>query len=107
MGIIDAGRLLLESPLDDIRERFRMVIASGRDLPAAPTAQLLSVTGDSNSRKYVVTHDAEQFVTDLTNHGATVLQVLPLTLREVFLELVRREESCTRGNSGATAALAR
>lgn len=103
VGIIDAGRVLLEAPLDDVRSRFRVVIASGRDLPTELSPQVLSIVGEHDSRKYILASDAEAFVSDLRRQGATVLQVAPLNLREVFLELVRKEESCTSGSCGATA----
>jgi ABC-2 type transport system ATP-binding protein len=103
VGIIEAGHLLLEAPLEDIRSQFRLVIASGNDLPTAVSDQVLSSVGESAARKYILTRDAEQFVADLRGGGATVLQVVPLTLREVFLELVRKEELCTSGSCGATA----
>jgi ABC-2 type transport system ATP-binding protein len=105
VGIIDAGRLLLESSLDDVRSRFRLVIASGNDLPTAVSPQVLSASGDHDSRKYILTRDADAFISDLRRQGATILQVAPLSLREVFLELVRKEESCTSGSFGATPAL--
>ncbi len=103
VGIIDAGRALLEAPLDDVRSRFRVVIASGRDLPTDLSPQVLSTVGENDSRKYILTRDADAFVSDLRRNGATVLQVAPLNLREVFLALVRKEEPCTSGSCGATA----
>ncbi len=89
VGIIEAGRLRLEAPLDDVRSQFRVVIASGRDLPATASDQVLSVTADAESSRYIVRQDADAFVSDLQRHGAAVLLVQPLSLRDVFLELVK------------------
>ncbi len=105
VGIIDGGRLLLEAAMDDVRGQFRLVIANGRGLPEGRPDQVISATREQNTCRYILARDADAFVADLRGNGGLVLQVAPLTLREVFLELVRKEESCTSGSCGATAAL--
>lgn len=101
VGILEEGRLLLESRLEEIRQEFRLVIASGEGLPAAATTDVISATTDGRFRRYVVARDAEQFAAELRGQGATILEVSPLGLRELFLHLVRKEDPCTPGNVGA------
>ncbi len=105
VGIIDGGRLLLEAAMDDVRGQFRLVIANGRGLPEGRPDQVISATREQNTCRYILARDADAFVADLRGNGGLVLQVAPLTLREVFLELVRKEESCTSGSFGTTAVL--
>lgn len=104
VGIIDNGKLRMEAKLEDIRQEYRRVLACGQGLPIARSAQILSATQDGTNCEYVVTRDAEEFAGTLRNQGATVLSVAPLGLGEVFLQLVRKEETCTSGNTGATRA---
>jgi ABC-2 type transport system ATP-binding protein len=101
VGILEEGRLLLESRLEEIRQEFRLVIASGEDLPAAQSADVISATTDGRFRRYVVSREAERFAAELRQQGATILEVSPLGLRELFLHLVRKEDLCTPGNAGA------
>jgi ABC-2 type transport system ATP-binding protein len=89
VGIIDNGRLRLEAALDDIRSEYRLVIASGRDLPASVSAQVLSVTSENESRRYILRQGADAFVAGLRREGAAVLLEEPLRLRDLFLESVK------------------
>lgn len=104
-AIIDHGKLLMEARLDDIKSEFRLITAAGNSLPAETSSQVLSVDVDGDFYKYVVTKDAERFAAGLSRNGATVTNIVPLGLREIFLQLIRKEQSCTSGNAGATPAL--
>jgi ABC-2 type transport system ATP-binding protein len=104
VGIVDAGRMLLEARLDDIREHYRLVIAEGRDLPMERAAPVESATRRGSFSRYLVSRDADGFAARLRSLGAAVTDVTPLSLRDVFLELVRKEDPCTSGNAGATLA---
>jgi len=104
VGIVDEGRMLLEARLEDIRENYRLVIAAGNGLPAAPKAPVVTVTRNGEFSRYLLARDAETFTAALRGQGASVTAVTPPNLREVFLELVRKEEPCTSGNAGATPA---
>lgn len=99
IGLIDHGRLLLEARLDDIKSQFRLVTAAGNALAQSRSAEVVSVTSDGNFCKYVVRQNAEAFAAELRQQGATVTDVSPLGLREIFLEMVRKEEVCTSGNA--------
>ena len=100
VGLIDHGRLLLEARLDDIKGQFRLITAAGTGLPRGKTANIVSVNSDGDFFKYVVRQNAEAFAAELAHQGATVAEISPLGLREIFLELVRKEEPCTSGNAG-------
>jgi ABC-2 type transport system ATP-binding protein len=104
VGILEEGRLLLESRLEEIRQEFRLVIASGEGLPVLKSTDVVSATTDGRFRRYVVTREAERFAAELRGQGATILEIGPLGLRELFLHLVRKEDPCTPGNAGAKAA---
>jgi len=104
VGVIDHGKLLLEARLDDIKSQYRLITAAGAALPHAKTADMVSVSASGDFCKYVLRQNAEAFAAGLRNQGATVTEVSPLGLREIFLELVRKEESCTSGNVGAKTA---
>jgi ABC-2 type transport system ATP-binding protein len=102
VGVMDRGKLMLESRLDDIKSEFRLIIAVGNSLPRQTSPQVLSVASEGDCCRYVVTQDADGFAAKLTQNGATVTQVVSLGLREIFLHLVRKELPCTSGNAGAT-----
>jgi ABC-2 type transport system ATP-binding protein len=101
VGILEEGRLLLEARLEEIRQAYRLVIASGESLPDAASADVVSATTDGRFRRYVVARDADRFAAGLRTHGAAILEISPLGLRELFLHLVRKEDPCTPGNAGA------
>src|ERR1700720_2450967 len=91
-GVIENGKLLLESRLDDIKSEFRLITAAGNSLPAQTSSQVLSVVVEGNFYRYVVTKDADGFAATLSQNGATVTNIAPLSLREIFLQLVRKEQ---------------
>jgi ABC-2 type transport system ATP-binding protein len=102
VGVVDHGKLLIESRLDDIKSDFRLITASGNALPAQTCAQILSIDIEGSFYRYLVTRDAEGFAAGLTENGAIVTSITPLGLREIFLQLIRKEQSCTSGSAGAT-----
>ena len=101
IGIIDHGRLLLEARLEDIRSDYRVVVAGGNGLPVAISSQVISAVPSGAFTRYFVTSGAEAFAAGLRQQGAASVEVFPLNLREFFLEIIRKEESCTTGKSGA------
>jgi ABC-2 type transport system ATP-binding protein len=90
VGILEEGRLLLESRLEDIRQEFRLVIASGEGLPVVPSPNVVCATSDGRFRRYVLAREADQFAAELSAQGASILEISPLGLRELFLHLVRK-----------------
>jgi ABC-2 type transport system ATP-binding protein len=91
-GVIEQGKLLMESRLDDIKSDFRLITAAGNALPTQTSSQVLSVVAEGNFYRYVVTKNAESFAAGLSQNGATVANIVPLSLREIFLQLVRKEQ---------------
>lgn len=91
-GVIDRGKLLMESRLDDIKSEYRLITAAGNALPAQTSTQVLSVAVEGSFYRYVVTKDAESFAAGLSQNGATITNIAPLSLREIFLQLVRKEQ---------------
>jgi ABC-2 type transport system ATP-binding protein len=92
VGIIDQGKLLMESRLDDVKSEFRLITAAGNSLAAQTSPQILSVAVEGNFYRYVVTKDADGFAAGLSQNGATITNIAPLSLREIFLQLVRKEQ---------------
>jgi ABC-2 type transport system ATP-binding protein len=92
VGIIDHGELLMESRLDDIKSEFRLITAAGNSLPAQTSSQVLSVAVEGDFYRYVVRNDADGFAALLSQSGANIAAVVPLSLREIFLQLLRKEQ---------------
>jgi ABC-2 type transport system ATP-binding protein len=91
-GVIEQGKLLMESRLDDIKTEFRLITAAGNALPTQTSSQVLSVVVEGNFYRYVVTKNAKSFAAGLSQNGAMVTNIVPLSLREIFLQLVRKEQ---------------
>ena len=105
VGMVEGGKLLMESRLDEVKSDFRVITAAGSNLPQEITLQVLSIEVRENFYRYVITKDGEGYARNLARNGATVTNVAPLSLREIFLELLRKEKSCISGNAGETPVL--
>jgi ABC-2 type transport system ATP-binding protein len=90
IGIIDHGKLLLEAELDNVRASFRRVRIAGDSLVAVGANEIVSTNVSEGTTEYVVRVDAEGFAARLRSQGAIVLDVAPMSLSEIFLELVGR-----------------
>jgi ABC-2 type transport system ATP-binding protein len=90
IGIIDHGKLLLEAELDEVRANFRRVRIAGDSLVAVGANEIVSTNVSEGATEYVVRVDAEGFAARLRSQGAIVLDVAPMSLSEIFLELVGR-----------------
>jgi ABC-2 type transport system ATP-binding protein len=88
VGIIDHGKLLLEARLDDMRTNFRRVRVVGEALTLAAWPYIVSANTGEGTTEYVVRDNADAFAVHLQSQGATVLDVTPLNLSEIFLEVV-------------------
>jgi ABC-2 type transport system ATP-binding protein len=87
-GIIDHGKLLLEARLDDMRNNFRRVRLVGEALPLVELPEIVSANIGEGTTEYVLRADADAFAARLRSQGATVLDITPLNLSEIFLEVV-------------------
>lgn len=92
VGILDKGKLLLEARLDDIRARYRRIRVAGEQARAT-SPEILTTSASEGVTEYVLCGGEEKFVADLRNNGATILEVLPMNLSEIFLELAGKENS--------------
>jgi ABC-2 type transport system ATP-binding protein len=106
IGIIEAGKLLLETRLEDIRQNFRLVTVSGDSLPVLTGPNLVSHKRADKFHRFLVSRDAEEFAAKLRGEGATVLEISPVNLGEVFLGLAGKELPCMPGSAGTTRATA-
>jgi ABC-type multidrug transport system ATPase subunit len=92
VGIIDSGHLLLEARLDDIRAGYRRIRVTGEQLPAT-SPEILTRHSSEGVTEYVLCAGEEKFLADLRNNGANILEVLPMNLSEIFVELVGKEKN--------------
>jgi len=104
VGIIEKGKILLETPLEDIRQNYRLVRAAADSAPNVSSPNLVAVQNSQNFWSYLVSRDAEEFAEQLRARGMTVIEITPVSLGEVFLGLTRKEVPCIPGKSGATLA---
>ena len=106
IGIIEGGKLVLETRLEDIRQNFRLITASGDSAEAVTAPNLISKKRSDKFHRYLVAKEVEDFVTRLHAQGMTILEVSPVNLGEVFLGLAGKELPCIAGNVGTTHAIA-
>jgi ABC-2 type transport system ATP-binding protein len=92
VGILDHGKLLLEARLDDIRATYRRIRVTGERTPST-SPEILTTSSSEGVTEYVLCAGEEKFVADLRNNGATVIEVLPMNLSEIFLELAGKENT--------------
>jgi ABC-2 type transport system ATP-binding protein len=92
VGILDRGRLLLEARLDDIRSAYRRIRVAGERAPST-SPEILTASRSQGVTEYILCAGEEAFLANLRNNGATILEVLPMNLSEIFLELVGKENS--------------
>jgi ABC-2 type transport system ATP-binding protein len=90
VGIIDNGKLLLEARLDDMRASFCRVRVVGEAKLVATSSDLVRSSTGGGTTDYVLRANGEAFVANLRSQGASVLDVTPLNLSEIFLEVVGR-----------------
>jgi ABC-2 type transport system ATP-binding protein len=93
IGIIDHGKLLLEAQLDDVRANFRRVRVVGENLRLPGRSEVLQTRTGEGTTEYVLRGNADAFIATLRNQGATVLDVSPMNLQEIFLEVAGKGEA--------------
>lgn len=100
VGIIEKGKIVLETRLEDIRQNYRLIRAAAQTAPAVSSPDLVAVQSSGNFWSYLVARDAEDFAAMLRAKGMTILEILPVSLGEVFLGLTRKEVPCISGKPG-------
>jgi ABC-2 type transport system ATP-binding protein len=92
--LIDSGRLLLDASLDEIQGEFRRVHAVYDAPPSLDPVALggaaARVEAEGRSVSVIATHDADVVAARLRTPDAVSVDVLPLTLKDVVLETLRR-----------------
>jgi ABC-2 type transport system ATP-binding protein len=100
VGIIEKGKILLETRLEEIRQNYRLIRAAAENVPDITSPDLIAVQSSENFRSYLVSREAEDFAAMLRAKGLTILEILPVSLEEVFLGLTRKEVPCISGKPG-------
>jgi ABC-2 type transport system ATP-binding protein len=100
VGIIEKGKIVLETRLEDIRQNYRLIRAAAQTAPAVSSPHLVAAQSSENFWSYLVARDAEDFAAMLRAKGMTILEILPVSLGEVFLGLTRKEVPCISGKPG-------
>ena len=90
--MIDLGKLVLDAPMDRVKEQYRHIQAvfpepvEERDF-RLPGIEKVSVTGRTVS--FVASHNVDSIVEHVRMLHAGSIDVLPISLKEIFLEKVK------------------
>ena len=93
--MIDRGQLVLNASLDRLKERYRRIQAV---FPAPPEKTSFNLTGvqsvnlEGRVASLIVSENADGILAHTRMMHATSVEVLPLSLREVFLETVKARQ---------------
>ena len=94
--LIDRGQLLLDTTLDSISSDFRR-IRGVYDIAPAVSALALDgvkrVAVDGRTVSVMVSHNSVTIAERMRAQSATAVEVLPMTLKEIVLESLKRDQS--------------
>ncbi len=87
VGILSRGRVVLESEVDSLRSNVHKVQAAYDDRPEDPYVGLnvLSLTRSGSMDLVIIRNTMEEIEAALDRHHPSVLDILPLTLEEIFI----------------------
>jgi ABC-2 type transport system ATP-binding protein len=94
VAIIDRGRNLLAGALDDLREAYRRIeFVFDGDAPALQFQSPGVVRAERKGRvlSVLASSGSEQIIAEGRAHGSVSAQARPVTLKELFLDIVKRE----------------
>ena len=86
VGILDRGQMLLERPLSELQEnmvKIQLALPDGRELPA--DLEILHETRTGRLRQLILRGNAEELTNRLAACEPFFLDVLPLSLEEIFI----------------------
>ncbi len=86
VGIMDRGRMLLERPLQEMQEnmvKLQLALPDGIELPEG--LDILHETRKGRLRQLILRGNAGELTAKLSACGPFFLDVLPLTLEEIFI----------------------
>ncbi|MCR5577484.1 MAG: ABC transporter ATP-binding protein [Oscillospiraceae bacterium] len=86
VGIMDRGRMLLERPLSELQEnmvKIQLALPDERELPA--DLEILHETRTGRLRQLILRGSAEELTDRLAECEPFFLDVLPLSLEEIFI----------------------
>ena len=86
VGIMDRGRMLLERPLAELQEntvKIQLALPEGRELPA--DLELLHCAETGRLRTLILRGQAEELTAKLAACEPFFMDVLPLSLEEIFI----------------------
>jgi ABC-2 type transport system ATP-binding protein len=89
--MIDRGRVVLETSLDELREHYRAVTIGFAAAPASTSFDMPGVRSarvDGRQASVLVSENVDAIVQRAHSLGATSVQIANVTLREVFLDRV-------------------
>jgi ABC-type multidrug transport system ATPase subunit len=90
--IIDKGRLLVNSPLDRMKEEYRrvnLVFETPAQTPEFALDGIKRMTVDGRTVSLFASHNVERIVERAHALHATSIDVLPVSLKEIFLESLK------------------
>ena len=86
VGIMDRGKMLLERPLAELQEnmvKIQLALPEGQALPEG--LELLRETRTGRLRQLILRGNAEELTAKLAACGPFFMDVLPLSLEEIFI----------------------
>ena len=89
--IVDRGRALVDAPLDDLRasyRRIRVVFADAAPDVKFATRGVVAVRRGGRELSVLASANGDDVAAEARARGATSAEVLPVTLKEVFLDTV-------------------
>ena len=94
VAVIDKGRLVVSGALDDLREtwrRIRMVFPGEAPAVDFHSAGVERVTRDGRMLSLVCSSNSDRIVAEAQALAPVSLEVMPVTLKDIFLETIVRE----------------
>jgi len=100
VGFIDGGRLVLSEPFSNLHQRFRRIDVTAEAWPSPPPAMPTWLGAQVAGRVFhfvesrYVEGETERRI--MATAPGAVLDVQPMTLREIFIALVRHQREASR-----------